>query len=85
MTFYDFTDKLFFPAPMMLLTNELQVEANATTIINRNPDRLRITLVIARARSPRCSIYTKKMNHVESEIKFCTIIHKATFRIFFSS
>ena len=58
------------PAPIRLLTNEPQVEANAIAIINGIPDTLRMMLAIANDRSPKCSTNKKNMNQVDKETKF---------------
>ena len=69
------------PAPIRLLTSALHVEAKAATTMNGMPEMLRITFVIANARSPRCSTKRKNKNHVEKDMKFCIIVQKDTFRM----
>ena len=47
---------LLFPAPIKLLTNEPQVEANAMMIMKVIPDTFLIIFVMAKERSPKCSM-----------------------------
>ena len=47
------------PAPIMLLTSVLQVEAKASVTIQSSPDTPLTMFETARDLSPRCSIYTK--------------------------
>ena len=63
------------PSPMRLLTSELQVEAKAETNTQMKPDMLLMTLDMASDRSPRCSTNMKNMNHVDTEMKFCIMVH----------
>ena len=58
------------PAPIRLLTNEPQVDANAIAIINGIPDTFRIMFAIAKERSPKCSTNRKNINQVDKETKF---------------
>ena len=72
------------PAPIRLLTNEPQVDANAIAIINGIPDTFRIMFAIAKERSPKCSTNRKNINQVDKETKFWIIVHTETFSIRFS-
>ena len=71
-------------APIRLLTNEPQVEANAIVIINGMPETLRMILVMASARSPRCSTTRKNIKQVDMDGRFCIIVQKDTPNIAFS-
>ena len=58
------------PAPIRLLIRVLQVEAKVMTIIKGKADTLRMMLVMASDRSPRCSTAMKKRNQVDIDTKF---------------
>ena len=70
-----------FPAPIRFPVSELAVDAKELIIINNKDEILRTIFVIARGRSPRCSILTKKTNHVEREINDCSIVQMEVPRI----
>ena len=53
------------PAPIKLLTKELDVDANALINMKMIDDMLRTTLVMASGRSPKCSTATKKINQLQ--------------------
>ena len=72
------------PAPIRLLINVLVVEAKAITVMKGIADTLRIILVMASERSPRCSTAMKNKNQVDMDRKFCIIVHKDTFRMRFN-
>ena len=57
-----------FPAPIRFPVRELAVDAKELMIINNKDEMLRTIFVMAKGRSPRCSILTKKTNHVEMEM-----------------
>ena len=59
---------LISPFPIKLLTRELPVDAKALTKINNRAEVFRTMLVMARERSPRCSIAMKKTNHEPVDI-----------------
>ena len=49
----------------MLLTRVLHVDENAWSTTQMRPETLLVMFEIARALSPRCSMYRKKISHVE--------------------
>ena len=63
-----------FPAPIRFPVRELAVDAKELMIINNKDEMLRTIFVMAKGRSPRCSILTKKTNHVEMEMKDCSMV-----------
>ena len=63
---------------MALLTSVLHVDAKAIRTIHIRPEIFLIILDTARALSPVCSINRKKMNQVEMERKFWTIVQPET-------
>ena len=69
------------PLPKKLDAKVEAVEAKADTVMKVKPEMVRITLVTASSRCPRCSMAMKKRNHVLSDKKLCTIIHKLTLSI----
>ena len=62
-------------------TSVLHVEAKAMTTIKGRADTLRIILVIANGRSPKCSTAMKKRNQVDIETKFWIMVHTEVFKI----
>ena len=66
------------PSPIMLLTRVLHVAENACRTTQISPDTLRVMFEMARALSPRCSMYRKNMNHVEIDIVFCIMVQEHT-------
>ena len=63
------------PRPIWLLTRLVQVDESAMMAMKGKDDMLRMMFDTAREVSPRCSIERKKMNHVESDMKSCIIVH----------
>ena len=62
----------------MLLTSVLQVDENACRTTHISPDAPLAMLDMARARSPRCSMKRKNMNHVDTDTVCCIIVHEHT-------
>ena len=76
-----FTSDITFswcPSPMMLLTRVLHVAENAESTTHMSPDTLLVMFDIASARSPRCSMYMKNMNHVVIETVCWIMVHEHT-------
>ena len=64
--------------PIRLLTKVLAVEERAMTVMKVKDEMLRMMLVAAKERSPRCSTPKKKRNQVLRERKFCNMTQQPT-------